>query len=70
VVNTAASCTLFLLTGWFLLVVLCFCWLLSFLLDALFLLIAMDYADGSVFMLVGILLLVVSWSYWLTYFCW
>ncbi|GJT97024.1 putative ribonuclease H-like domain-containing protein [Tanacetum coccineum] len=26
VVNTAASCTFFLLTGWFLLVVLCFCW--------------------------------------------
>ncbi|GKB22769.1 hypothetical protein Tco_0862170, partial [Tanacetum coccineum] len=41
VVNTAASCT-------------------SFLLDALFLLVAMDYADGSVFMLVGILLLVDS----------
>ncbi|GKF44800.1 hypothetical protein Tco_0131352, partial [Tanacetum coccineum] len=33
---------------------------LSFLLDALFLLVAMDYADGSVFMLVGILLLVDS----------
>ncbi|GJT52453.1 putative ribonuclease H-like domain-containing protein [Tanacetum coccineum] len=26
VVNTAASCIFFLLTGWFLLVVLCFCW--------------------------------------------
>ncbi|GJS32416.1 hypothetical protein Tco_0530798 [Tanacetum coccineum] len=33
---------------------------ISFLLDALFLLVAMDYADGSVFMLVGILLLVDS----------
>ncbi|GJV94205.1 hypothetical protein Tco_1542018, partial [Tanacetum coccineum] len=50
VVNTAASCTFFLQTGWF----------LSFLLDALFLLVAMAYADGSVFMLVGILLLVDS----------
>ncbi|GJT11798.1 hypothetical protein Tco_0858840 [Tanacetum coccineum] len=40
VVNTAASCTFFLLTGWFLLL--------------------MDYANGSVFMLVGILLLVDS----------
>ncbi|GJX93594.1 hypothetical protein Tco_0348180 [Tanacetum coccineum] len=34
--------------------------LLSFLLDALFLLVAMDYAAGSVYMLVGILLLVDS----------
>ncbi|GJV78587.1 putative ribonuclease H-like domain-containing protein, partial [Tanacetum coccineum] len=50
VVNTAAGCTSFLLTVWFL--------LLSFLLDALFLLIAMDYAADSVNMLVGILLLV------------
>ncbi|GKA05736.1 putative ribonuclease H-like domain-containing protein [Tanacetum coccineum] len=33
---------------------------LSFLLDAFFLLVALDYADGSVFMLVGILLLVDS----------
>ncbi|GKF37555.1 hypothetical protein Tco_0114313, partial [Tanacetum coccineum] len=36
------------------------CWSLSFLLDALFLLVAMDSADGFVFMLVGILLLVDS----------
>ncbi|GKF62929.1 hypothetical protein Tco_0182983, partial [Tanacetum coccineum] len=41
IVNTAASCTFFLL-------------------DALFLLVAMDYADGSVIMLVGIPLLVDS----------
>ncbi|GKC09193.1 hypothetical protein Tco_1000803, partial [Tanacetum coccineum] len=44
---SAASCTLFLLT-------------LSFLLDALFLLVAMDYAADFVYILVGILLLVDS----------
>ncbi|GKF74448.1 hypothetical protein Tco_0220780 [Tanacetum coccineum] len=36
------------------------CWSLSFLLDALFLLVAMDYADGSVFMLVDSFLLIGS----------
>ncbi|GKG48126.1 hypothetical protein Tco_0510011, partial [Tanacetum coccineum] len=44
--NTAASCTLFLLIGWFLLGVLWFCWKLLFLLDSLFLLVAMGYAAG------------------------
>nr|GEZ79806.1 putative ribonuclease H-like domain-containing protein [Tanacetum cinerariifolium] len=68
VVITAASCTFFLLTGWFLLVVICFCWWLSFLLDALFLLVAMDYAGSYVFLLVGILRLVDSFP--LAYFCW
>nr|GEV23765.1 putative ribonuclease H-like domain-containing protein [Tanacetum cinerariifolium] len=53
VVITVASCTFFLLTGWFLLVVLYFCWWFSFLLDPLFLLVAMDYAGGYVFMLAG-----------------
>nr|GEU78488.1 reverse transcriptase domain-containing protein [Tanacetum cinerariifolium] len=48
VVITAASCSFFLPTGWFLSVVLCFYWWLSFLLDALFLLVAMDYAGGYV----------------------
>ncbi|GJX35978.1 putative ribonuclease H-like domain-containing protein [Tanacetum coccineum] len=52
VVYTAARCTFFLLDDWFL--------LLSFLLDALFLLVAMDYAADSVYLLVGILLLVDS----------
>ncbi|GKC76579.1 hypothetical protein Tco_1127353, partial [Tanacetum coccineum] len=48
----SAGSTMVLLDDWFL--------LLSFLLDALFLLVAMDYAADSVYLLVGILLLVDS----------